>query len=270
MKTLYLSDLDGTLLRTNERLSPYTIKTINGFVEGGGFFSYATARSLVTASAVTAELNTDFPVICYNGGFIFNNKSKEILVSRFLTMEETDAIAQKMAIHNFTPIVYSFITNVEYFSFIDRDVSVGVRHFLDVRKNDVRRREVQTVDELFRGDVFYFTCIDDYERLFPIHESIKPDNRIHCMLHKDVYTDDWWGEYLPVKATKATAALELKTMLGCDKLVVFGDGINDLPLFSVADECYAMANAVPELKKIATAVIDSNNNDGVAKWLEKR
>ena len=57
MKTLYLSDLDGTLLRSNERLSDYTIKTINQFVEKGGLFSYATARSLVTASTVTKGLN---------------------------------------------------------------------------------------------------------------------------------------------------------------------------------------------------------------------
>ena len=75
---------------------------------------------------------------------------------------------------------------------------------------------------------------------------------------------------MPVKATKATAALELKDMLGCDRLVVFGDGMNDLSLFAVADESYAMANAVPELKEIATAVIDSNDSDGVAKWIKEK
>ena len=75
-------------------------------------------------------------------------------------------------------------------------------------------------------------------------------------------------ELLPAQATKANAALQLKEMLGCGHLVVFGDGRNDLSLFSVADECYAMNNAVPELKEIATGVIGSNNEDGVAKWLE--
>ncbi|MDR2568667.1 MAG: HAD hydrolase family protein [Oscillospiraceae bacterium] len=44
---------------------------------------------------------------------------------------------------------------------------------------------------------------------------------------------------------------------------------NRLSLFSVANEKYAMSNAVLELKKIATDVIDSNDNDGVAKWIEK-
>lgn len=49
MKCLYVSDLDGTLLRSNERTSEYTNDVINGLVEKGMIFSYATARSLVTA-----------------------------------------------------------------------------------------------------------------------------------------------------------------------------------------------------------------------------
>ena len=38
-------------------------------------------------------------------------------------------------------------------------------------------------------------------------------------------------------------------------------------MFKISDECYAVENAVDELKKIATEVISSNNQDGVAKWL---
>ena len=51
-------------------------------------------------------------------------------------------------------------------------------------------------------------------------------------------------------------------------MVVFGDNLNDLSMFTIADERYAVANAVQELRDISTAVIDSNDNDGVAKWLE--
>lgn len=39
-------------------------------------------------------------------------------------------------------------------------------------------------------------------------------------------------------------------------------------MFDMADEAYAVANAVPELKARATAVIGGNNEDGVARWLE--
>lgn len=46
MHTLYVSDLDGTLLRSNERISEYTNHVINSLTDRGMIFSYATARSL--------------------------------------------------------------------------------------------------------------------------------------------------------------------------------------------------------------------------------
>ena len=74
---------------------------------------------------------------------------------------------------------------------------------------------------------------------------------------------------MPIKASKANAILQLKELLGCDRLVVFGDGVNDLDMFRVADEAYAVENAVPELKAAATAVIGANDEDGVARWLSR-
>ena len=54
MKTLYVSDLDGTLIRSDERTSEYTNSTINRLVEEGVIFSYATGRSFHTSHKVTA------------------------------------------------------------------------------------------------------------------------------------------------------------------------------------------------------------------------
>ncbi len=90
------------------------------------------------------------------------------------------------------------------------------------------------------------------------------------MYSRDIYTGEQWLEIMPGGATKANAALRLKEMLGCEKLVAFGDRQNDMDLFAAADECYAVANAVPELKARATAVIGSNNEDAVAKFLLQR
>lgn len=56
-------------------------------------------------------------------------------------------------------------------------------------------------------------------------------------------------------------------MLKCEKLVTFGDGKNDIDMFEISDEAYAVENADEELKAIATGLIESNNNDGVAKWI---
>ena len=42
-----------------------------------------------------------------------------------------------------------------------------------------------------------------------------------------------------------------------------------IDMFEIADEAYAVENAVSELKVVATGIIESNENDGVAKYLHK-
>ena len=74
---------------------------------------------------------------------------------------------------------------------------------------------------------------------------------------------------MPAAASKSNAIRQLKAHLGCERLVVFGDGKNDIDMFQLADESYAVENAAPELKAVATGVIGSNNDDAVAKWLLK-
>lgn len=80
-RTLYVTDLDGTLLNTEERINPYSIDTINSLVEKGMLFTYAIARSLSSASIVAKGLSTNIPVIVYNGTFIINPATGEKLAS---------------------------------------------------------------------------------------------------------------------------------------------------------------------------------------------
>jgi hydroxymethylpyrimidine pyrophosphatase-like HAD family hydrolase len=54
---------------------------------------------------------------------------------------------------------------------------------------------------------------------------------------------------------------------GADRLVVFGDNNNDLPMFRIADESYAVSNAIPAVLAAATGVIGSHDNDVVARWI---
>ena len=74
---------------------------------------------------------------------------------------------------------------------------------------------------------------------------------------------------MPKKATKGNAIITLKEKLKCEKIISFGDAINDIPMFKISDESYAVENAVNELKKYATGTIMSNDKDGVAHWLER-
>ena len=104
-----------------------------------------------------------------------------------------------------------------------------------------------------RGIFFYFTCIDEREKLLPLYEKNTGSNTIVCSggsVHREQ-----WLEIMPKAASKASAALWLKSSLGCGRLVVFGDGKNDVDLFEAADEAYAVANAADVLKAVATGVI---------------
>jgi hydroxymethylpyrimidine pyrophosphatase-like HAD family hydrolase len=118
--------------------------------------------------------------------------------------------------------------------------------------------------------MFYFSCIGGESELAPINEIFQSDSRFYCVYQRDIYSGEQWCEILPAKATKANAIVWLKEYLGCDTVISFGDGKNDIPMFEISDECYAVLNADPELKKKATAMIDTNDKDGVARWLKEK
>lgn len=73
-KTLYVSDLDGTLLSSRQEISDYTAAVVNHLVKRGMLFSYATARSRYTAFPVTKKLTVEIPVIVHNGTFILDSR----------------------------------------------------------------------------------------------------------------------------------------------------------------------------------------------------
>ncbi len=263
-KILYVSDLDGTLLNSDQTLSEYTIDTINGLVEQGMIFSYATARSYITASKVTRGISPNIPVIVYNGTFILESGTRKVLWANFFDECQVKRVFTRLTENDVYPIVYAYINGVEKFSFDSEYVTKGMADFLESRKGDVRANP-KSLSELCDGDVFYFTCIDSEEKLLSLYHLFKDE--FQCVYSKDIYSGEQWLEIMPKNATKANAVLELKRILGCEKVICFGDGTNDLTMFSVCDEGYAVANAHDGLKQIATAVIGSNNDDGVAKWL---
>lgn len=266
MKTLYVTDLDGTLLRSDERTSELTNEIINDFVARGLIFSYATARSYHTSHKVTQGLNASFPLIVYNGAMVIDNKSGDFLIKNFFDTEITGVIEDLMQ-HGIFPIVYAFIDGVEKFSYIPEKCSVETKAFLHSRKNDKRDHPVAGEKDLTIGEIFYITCIDSAEKLEPFYH--KYAKTYHCVFQEDIYSKHQWLEIMPKAASKANAIRQLKDYLGCQKIVVFGDGKNDIDMFEMADEAYAVSNAVEELKKIATDVIGSNNEDAVAKWLRE-
>ena len=269
MLTLYLADLDGTLLTPAQTVSERTRETLNALLEKGAHISYATARSLETSSAVTRGIRFSDPVILHNGAVVSDPvQKKPLAVSRFSEAEKKEILAAFLA-NGLFPVTYSFLAGKNRFSYLWERSGAAQRAFIGTRTGSAagneRARELFSADGILDGDVFYFACLGEKERLLPVYEALCA--RYRCFFAPDIYLKAQWLEIVKKDVSKASAALALKARLGAQKLVVFGDAENDIPLFEVADESYAVANAVPSLKERATAVIGSNEEDGVAKKL---
>ncbi|MBR1752706.1 MAG: HAD family hydrolase [Ruminococcus sp.] len=267
MKTLYACDLDGTLLRSDKTISDFTRETINTFVEHGGCFCYASARSYITAKAVTKGLDCPFPAISYNGTFVRDNKDDRMLIKNTFDQSTARSIIKAAAERGVYPVVYSLTDDREKYFYIPDKLSEEHMRFQNSRKGDIRDTPVDTVEGLMQGEIYYLSFIDSPKRLLPLYDIFK--SMCRCLYQRDTYEDYQWLELMPEGATKANAVKAVAQMLGCERIVSFGDGINDIDMFKISDLSLAVANGEPEAKNTADQVIASNDEDGVAKWLEK-
>ena len=148
--------------------------------------------------------------------------------------------------------------------------TAGLQGYIDYYENDPTLREANDLNELYCGLPGYVTMIGEREKIAPIYEKAKEYKGWESMFQKDTYRDEFWLEICPQNCTKAKTILKLKEQLGYEKLVVFGDSLNDISMFRIADEAYAVSNAIDELKQIATGVIGSNEEDAVVKFLKEQ
>ncbi len=266
MRTLYVSDLDGTLLQSDEKTSDFTNQTINQLVGNGMLFSYATARSFHTSHKVTNGLNANIPLVLYNGAMVIDNVDGSILLKNIFS-DDIVPLLKDLFSNNVFPIVYAWIEQEENLSFIPSKCTRGMQTFLNSRRNDRRIHPVDSVLGLFDGDIFYITCIDKPQKLIPLYKKYK--DIYHCVYQINSCSKEYWLEIMPKCASKSNAIKQLQDRMKCERLIVFGDGINDIDMFKIADEAYAVENAIDALKAIATDIIPSNNDNGVARWLMK-
>lgn len=265
--TLYVSDLDGTLLGRDGKLSEFTVWALNSLIKRGMRFTYATARSDHSAIRVTEGLTRSLPVIVYNGAFVLDGPGGRPLLREGFTQEESAWVRRQAERLGLWPVVYAFVDGVERLSWVAGRETEGQAYYLQNRQWDKRLRPVKDGDSLYQGDAFYFTFIGEKGSLAPLYDLAAGCPWLTATFQQELYREEYWLELMPKAATKAHAASELKKILGCGRMVAFGDAVNDLPLFAAADVTCAVGNAVPELKAAATEVIGSNEEDGVAKWL---
>ena len=263
MKTLYVSDLDGTLLNDNQEVSENSADMINRLIKNGMNFTFATARSFSTASMVTKRLKLSTPVIVYNGCAIVDSLTGALIHGVEFSTEEKDYVMLKLLKHDISPFVYAYINSVEKVSFNRDRINDGQNAYLKSRNGD-RRLNSTSAEKIYDGNIFYFTIIGEEQELLPLFNEISGDNRFYITFQLDRDFGVFWLEIMPKGASKAKAIQKLKEILGYEKIVCFGDAINDIPMFEISDQSYAVENSVEKLKVMSTQVIGSNNNDAVA------
>lgn len=266
--TLYVTDLDGTLLRSDTTLSEHTVNTLNKLIDGGVMLTYATARSFSSASSLVRRLNLSVPAVTFNGVFIIDPRTGERIIKNVYSECSVSIASEFFTEENIPPLVYSFINGEEKITYLQSRLE-NISGYIEARRGDKRLRPVDDFKALFDGDVFYFTVINprDIEKLDKVFTA---ENGFARNIQKDTYDDYLWYEIYNSTASKANAVLQVKKLVGADKLVCFGDNLNDISMIKAADTGAAVSNACDGLREFADVIIDSNNNDGVAKYIEQR
>lgn len=268
MKTLFVSDLDGTLLTARETVSEYSLGHLNALIDECGLqFTYATARSRNSAAKACRGLRQNLPVILYNGAVIMRPDDGEVLYNSHFNGGQLAFLKEQFARFGVQPLVYSFKDARERVSWAEGKETEGMLRYLSRRKGDSRLNPVTSGDDIRGDDIFYFNCIGRKEDLEGLARTVSESLDMKCIFEQETYQTDYWCEIMPAGTSKGEGALRVKELLGADRLVAFGDALNDRELFLAADESYAVKNADEMLKAVATGVIGYSEEDAVVKFL---
>lgn len=269
-RSLYVTDLDFTLLAGDARASAATVQGVNELGERGTLITFATARSFGSASRATAGIRWRQPVVTYGGTIVADGASGRPFDVALLGDDVVQAIcAATGADSDLEPVFHTYESGAERIRWRPGHESAGSRAFIDHRRGDPRLMPLRVWREIAWGTTYYAVVVGKEEPVRALAASLAEATRdCAVFVSKDPYpAGDWWLEIHSGAATKAHGVEWVAERLGAERIVAFGDSHNDVPLFEIADEAYAVGNAVPELKALATGVLDGHDTDAVVRWL---
>jgi HAD superfamily hydrolase (TIGR01484 family) len=270
MKTLYISDLDGTLLNNSAELSGYTVQTLNRLIAGGMNFTVATARSAYSACKVLEKLDLRLPMILSGGVMLYDPETQVFSNVKYIPPDASAAALAAIRRYGLPALLYALDGAEQSIYYEPALENAVMKDFREGRLSRYGKRftPIDRLEELPAGGVYQIELMDTRPRLKPLYEELRRLGGVSGEFYRNTYTENAWiAEICSAEASKGVAALELKRLCGFDRLVGFGDNLNDLPLFAVCDERYAVANAQDAVRAAATEIIGANIDDGVARRL---
>lgn len=273
-KTLYVSDLDGTLLNSGGVLSDFSRLAIEGFFEKGVLFTCATGRTLSSVNMLLEGVKFSCPAILSDGLFIYDMVAEKAVHTVRLDDALIRAVEDELKQRNQEGFLYC-LKGSEYGLFYKSAKTPLSQHFIESKRPFLGDNIFETLSfsELPEEYVpLYFVIYSDYESLSSLQNQVTGKEGAHCLLNRDVYStrqDIYFMNILSDRTSKSSAVQYLKEYLGADEVVAFGDNFNDLPMLLSADRCYVPENGIEEAKVIATEVIPSCDADSVVRFIEK-
>ncbi|MGM9974359.1 MAG: HAD family hydrolase [Clostridiaceae bacterium] len=273
MKTLYVSDLDGTLLNSNSIVSENSKQIINRGISKGVLFSVATARTPATVMNLLEDVNIQLPMVLMTGALTYDKHRNIYTDVRSFTRETTEAIIEILEAKGLSAFVYT-VDNNHLRVFYKEATNELERNFIKEREGTPYKTFIITKSYYnisHSSETVLFFIMDDFNKVDSVREKLKNIKGINTFCYRDIFdTSKGYLEVFSQGTSKAEAITRLASAAAADRLVVFGDNLNDIPMFNIADECYATENAFPEVKAEATGIIKSNDQDGVAEFLRTK
>lgn len=265
-----LTDLDGTLLRSDRSVSAFTVDVFSRLLEAGHVVSFATARSTVSALPLIQAIPWRHPAVIYNGAMVVEAGSWKAAGGFQLDADIVNAILAHSLAAGLPPLLFAIDGGG-----VERILHLPItresdRLFHAARPGDPRFMQIDAMVCPVGWHVLNIMHTGERDALAGLLETVQTRFDLTCHLTLDPYLQ---GAHIlelsHVLAHKGEGAKAWAERVGCrpGQIIAFGDNLNDLGLFDTAGTRVAMANAVPELKARADHVTDGNDEDGVARWL---
>lgn len=251
-------DMDGTLLTDAKEVSLRTKRCFQALEERGISLILSTGRSFEALEPYKKDLNLNHPVICYNGAQILG-KSGELIRDHLVTDTNSRHLidfARKEGVHLqiYRDGKLYFEKRTPEAEFYENHVSVKGEIVNFDNFNPLKFTKL-----MYLGDHQYLTGLETL-----LTEQFGNDMSI-------MFSNPMFLEFMDGLVSKGHALVEVAEHLGIetDNIMAFGDGDNDKSMIETAGIGVAMENATTEVKAVANELTLSNNDDGVAEFLEE-
>lgn len=270
---LYVSDLDGTLLNSDKEISAYSKEILNKTIDKGINFTVATARTPATTVEILEGVNLNIPVAMMNGVLIYDVTKEQYIDIKEVEKETVHKVLNIFKEANREPLLYGIKNNHLYVYHKDFKYE-SEYNFYKERCNKPLKTFIKVKDykcHVEDSKIINFIIFDKLDVIEKIYDKLKCISELTTNYYEDIYEKgSYFLETYSSKASKANAIKYLSRYTKHSKVITFGDNFNDIPMFEISDECYALDNAVDSLKRIATDIIGCNNDDAVAKFIDCR